>query len=395
MVRDLMAALEGGDAIRALELAQRAVRGPNTDLVQEVIVRAAAALGDYDKSIAAYREMDRATRESAELDDVVLEAMLHADRVDEAADFAASADVNSMARARAELRQEHPMSIAIDGVVEIPFHQDGLTPAMPGFVVAINGEEHIGRIDTGGAFVHLSPVMADELGVETSECATGNANAQETKYCIGVVDVAVEGVVMKNAPVSVIDSLPSGEVLGGTLGPVLGTNFLQRFLSTIDPHAGRLILSPRGDATARASHFERLGPIVGRVPFLLVGDHFILAPGGYGDEEDLTYFVDSGLIAFDSTGRQLTFMGTAELAQRWTGRDLTDGTPIVILDKEISLGEVRVTGGSLLVRGPDGPRIEEMGGIRVDALISNGFLKNFAWTLDFDAREIVLSAPNG
>ncbi|MCF6272423.1 MAG: hypothetical protein L3J37_04410 [Rhodobacteraceae bacterium] len=35
------------------------------------------------------------------------------------------------------------------------------------------------------------------------------------------------------------------------------------------------------------------------------------------------------------------------------------------------------------------PIAKMMGGVRVEALLGYGFLKNYAWTLDFDRREYV------
>lgn len=346
-------AFQNGDAKLARNLAEQATDQSGSDAARHILVVAYAALGDYEAAIQSYSEISTDYVEFAALDTPIYEAMMHAGRYEAAATFAEERGLDPVLVGRAGMLRDEPLQVAINGVVEIPFTEDGLTPAMPGFAITANGIEHTARLDTGGAFAHVSPDLATELGIEAEVCATGTANLQATKFCVGAVDMEFAGIKLTNLPVAVIDALPSGELLGGQLGPVLGTNVLQQFLSTVDPHGNRMIFSSRNNPTAREDHLGRLGPIVARIPFLLVGDHFILAPGGYDEDRDLTYFVDSGLLAFDATGQQAVFMGTESLARAWTDNEDVPIGGVALLPGKISLGDASIEGGSMLVLPDD------------------------------------------
>jgi hypothetical protein len=207
-----------------------------------------------------------------------------------------------------------------------------------------------------------------------------------------VADIAVGGVRIENAPVAVIASLPA-ETQGAPLGPVLGANFFAEFLSTIDSPRGRLLLSPRGDAGATAAHVAGVAGERTEVPFLLWSDHFILARGGADDRGGLMFFVDSGLVAAAPDGVQAGLLASQTEAAAWAG--LAGATPgaIAEIPLPISLGAA-TQGGQRAIVLPDAAwaSFGSFGGIAVNGLISYGFLKHYAWTLDFDRRVIVLTS---
>lgn len=388
------AAWRAGRAADAATLGERLSSDPATaNEGRHVAALAAHVRGDYAAAIAHYEAIAADYPRRRELRGVIFESYLHADRPADALRFAAGTEMSANAMARAQARIDNPMVVTIPGLIGLGFEDDALTPHMPGVAGRVNGQSVVFRFDTGGTFVAMSPALATRYNVRSAQCAEGFANLQATQVCQGVADIDLGPVRITNAPVVVVSSLPA-EQLGVELGPVLGTNFLQMFLATIDAPNQRLLLSPRRNAAARAQHMALVGSARIEVPFLLWSDHFIIAQGGAGHRRDLNYFVDSGLVAVADDGVQAGLLLSQSQASTWAGvTDPSAAGGIVALAPEIWLGGASQGGQRAMVL-PDAAwgSFGTFGGIDVHGLISYGFLKRYAWTLDFDRREIVLSA---
>jgi hypothetical protein len=387
------AAWRAGEAAQALVLGEALAQAPETaDVGRHVAALAAHTRGDYAAAIAYVEAISPAYDRKRELRGVVYESYLHLDRAAEALAFAQANDMSANAQSRAQTRRDNPIAVTIPGVVGLAFTDDALTPYMPGVAGRVNGQAATFRFDTGGTFVAMSPALASRYGVRSDNCAQGFANLQATQVCHGVVDIELGPVRVRNAPVAVVSSLP-GEQLGVALGPVLGTNFLQRFFATIDAPRSRLLLSPRGAEVANAQQLALVGGARIEVPFLLWSDHFIVARGGAGERRDLNFFVDSGLVAIDGDGVQAGLLLPQTEAASWGGvADPAAAGRIVALAPEISLGAA-AQGAQRAMVLPDTAwgSFGTFGGVSVNGLISYGFLKTYAWTLDFDRHVIVLS----
>lgn len=389
------AAWRAGEATEALALSRRLADEPtNADEARHIAALSAHALGDYEAAIASFHTITIDYPRRRELRGAIFESYLHAGRPADALRFATETEMSANAIARAQARIDNPMTVSIPGVVGLGFEEDALTPHMPGVAGAVNGHAAVFRFDTGGTFVAMSPALATRFGVRSAQCGQGFANLQATQVCYGVADLELGPVRVVNAPVAVVSSLPA-EQLGVELGPVLGVNFLQQFLATIDAPNQRLLLSPRSSSAANAQHRALASGAQVEVPFLLWGDHFILARGGANARRDLTFFVDSGLVAVDGDGAQAGLLISQAEAAEWAGiTDPAAAGSIVQLAPEISLGDASRHGQRAMVL-PDAAwtSFGTFGGIGVNGLISYGFLKHYAWTLDFDRRVIVLSQP--
>lgn len=382
-----------GDADNALKLGKQLIRDRTTaNEGHHIAAMAAHVRGDYANAIAHFDDIDENYARRRELNRLIFESYMHVDKFQDALHFATVRDLSSNLRARAKSRVDFPLSVSISGVVDLAFEDDVLTPYLPGVAGHVNGRETVFRFDTGGTFAAMSPTMATRYGVHSEQCSDGFANLQKTQVCYGVADLALGSIRVQNAPVAVISSLPD-EQLGVELGPVLGTNFLQRFLATIDAHNARLLLSLRGENSANAQQMALLEKPHSKAPFLLLSDHFILARGGAGDRRDLNFFVDSGLVAVDRDGVQAGLLIPRAEAMVWAGVSDTsvDGT-IVKLDTKIELGQTSQGSQRALIL-PDAAwsSFGAFGGIGVNGLISYGYLKNYSWTLDFDQHLIILS----
>ncbi len=360
---------------------------------RHVAALSAHVRGDYNAAIVHYEAIGQDYPRRRELRGAIFESYLHADRPTDALRFATETEMSANARVRAQARVDNPITVNIPGVVGLGFENDALTPFMPGVEGRLNGQSAVFRFDTGGTFVAMSPALATRYNVRSAQCAQGFANLQATQVCQGVADIDLGPVRVTNAPVAVVSSLPA-EQLGVELGPVLGTNFLQLFLATIDAPNERLLLSPRGNAAANGQHMALVGGTRTEIPFLLWSDHFIIARGGAGSRRDLNFFVDSGLVAVADDGVQAGLLLPHSQASVWAGvSDPSAAGAIVALAPAIWLGEASQIGQRAMVL-PDAAwgSFGTFGGIDVHGLISYGFLKHYAWTLDFERQVIVLSS---
>lgn len=144
---------------------------------------------------------------------------------------------------------------------------------MPGFAALLNGQPTVARLDTGGSFIHVSSEAATAFGVKTIASEREFAALGWHTVRHGIANLELGPIQLRNVPVAVHEgALPAGaiaEVFGVELGPIIGTNVLGRFLTTVDAPSRRLLLSRRGDAVARAAHLAQLDAAQHEAPFAL------------------------------------------------------------------------------------------------------------------------------
>ena len=270
-----------------------------------------------------------------------------------------------------------------EAAVTLPFLQT-TTWELPRVRIEVDGLELEARIDTGGELLTLSPDVAGVLGVETVVSAKGVFAAGalgEIGY--GRIDRVRAGpLVVEAVPVAVM----------ALEGPVIGTGLLRQFLATLDYPRGRLVLRPRSDHS----------PGGVEVPFALAAGHLLLARGSLEKREPLTFIVDSGL---EDEGGAAVALPQATL-------DLL-GIPAPPLTEEIGesgAGRLSLRFGRFPLRRVGlGPLVQEdasglfgifpdvwtdLGGIAVHGIISHGFLRGYAWTLDFERMTMIFADPD-
>ena len=256
----------------------------------------------------------------------------------------------------------------------LPFTQT-TTWELPCVRIELNGLEVDARIDTGGELLTLSPDVAEALEVEAVTGAEGVfAAGARGEIGYGRVDTVRLGpLTVRAVPVAVM----------ALERPVIGTGFLRQFLATVDYPVRRLVLR------ARSSRLPEGGA---EVPFALAASHLILVSGSLDGREGQTFIVDSGL---EDEG------GASVALPRATLDAL--GIPAPALTEEIGesgagslslrfgrfpLRQVGV--GPLVQHDPSGlfgifPDLwTENGGITIQGILSHGFLRRYAWTLDFE-----------
>jgi hypothetical protein len=272
----------------------------------------------------------------------------------------------------------------------VPFIQttDWELPTIP---IEVDGLQVDARIDTGGELLTITRGMASTLELDAVVTATGAFAADATAdLSYGRVDaVRVGGLTVRGVPVAVID----------LDRPVIGTGFLRQFLPTIDYPSNRLVLRPRTHQGAAAHRAELTGSPAVEVPFALALTHLIVARGLLNDEAPLTFLVDSGLQ--DECGA--AFAAPAEMLA-------SAGIPIPVTSEEVretgagriplDVGRfpIRRLGLGALVRhdlkgfyGVFPDTWKEAAGFRIHGLVGHGFLREFAWTLDFESMTMTFA----
>lgn len=395
-------AWSAGDFALARERAADLVAtGQAVDEGRHVLVLIASVLGHFDEAIATHQLIDPRYRRIKELDEPVIWDHVHRGDVAGALEFA---ERRGLARRgaigkRLRLAWERPFGVEIEGVVDIPFTDDALTPFMPGFDVRLNGQPTVVRLDTGGAFVHLSPELAAAHGIATAASERGFAALSWHTVRYGVADLEIGPIRLHNAPVAVHEgALPAGPIaaaFGVELGPIIGTNVLQRFLTTVDAPDRRLLLSRRGDAGARSEHLARLGDAQHEVPFALWSDHLMIARGRLGGVVNANLFVDSGLVAYTEDQGQAALLASGRALESW-GVDQPEDGRFASLPGGLAMGGASRDGvTAYVVTDALWRDFGDWGGIRVDALVSWGFLRQFSWTIDFDRRRYLFGEVSG
>jgi hypothetical protein len=398
--RPAWAAWRAGDFALARERGTELVAdGQAVDEARHLLVLVAAVLADYDEAISAHQLIGPRYHRLAELDEPVLWAYVHRDDVAGAVAFA---DRRGFSRRHAvaqrlRLALERPLGVEIKGLAEVPFTDDPLTPLMPGFDARLNGQRTVARLDTGGSFVHLSAEAAAAHGIETVASEREFAALRWHTVRHGVADLELGPIRLRNVPVAVHEgALPTGPIaaaFGVGLGPIIGTNILERFLATVDAPGRRLLLSRRGDENARAEHLAELGAARHQAPFALWSDHLMIARGRLCDAAGANLFVDSGVVAFTAEQGQAALLASrGALTSR--GIALPPDGLFADLPGSVAIGTASLDGLTAFPI-PDSRWRDfgDWGGIRVDALVSWGFLRHFSWTIDFDRRTYLFGEP--
>jgi hypothetical protein len=362
-------------------------------------------MGDRAGALAIYDAMPSRYRRIAELDETVLWAHVWVGDISGALAFARRRGLDRSAAIREQLRiaQTDPFVVEAHGVVELPFTSDRFSAYMPCVPARLNGRAVVARLDTGGSFVHMSRSRAAEFGVAFAGCERDFAALRFAAICHGRADLELGSARLVNIPVAVHrdDSLPAATIataFGADLGVVIGTNVFRQFLTTVDAPERRLVLSDRTDPNARAAHLARLPEVAGDIEFGVLGDHYLIARGRVGADRQAVFFLDTGLAAVSDEQGQAALLATRNVLGRWGAGMPAEPGRFADLSAPITLGPVSASGLTIF---PVTDRVWREGfgdwsGVRVDALLSHGFLRRWAWTLDFDRQRLMFhaSAPD-
>lgn len=259
---------------------------------------------------------------------------------------------------------------------------------LPVLKVSIDDHEPVYMIlDTGGSSIYLETTYANELGLKIFKGGAGlyaggkriqTNNAKVTSLTIG-------SVVVRNIPALVRDFIQVRKDFDlDNLVGIMGINVLQHFLATIDYPNQQLILQPK---LKKGKKYEAVSSgKVFRVPFFVLGDHFIISYGTINEGEPISLFVDIGF----TSGGFLAPKSTLEKYRIKVDKSTTfPGGYHPFMVESINFGGARRE----KIKGWAGvfpSQLEFMLGFRIAGLISNTFFHPYRVTFDFTHMELIL-----
>jgi hypothetical protein len=393
-LRKAWRAWEAGDFALAEKLASALVKQERrSDEARHLLTLTMIVRGAYNEAVANYWQINPRYERLAQLDEAMLWALVHQGDLTAAHKFAERRGLlkDDVTAERLRLAREYPFGVQLTGIADLPFSDDELSPFMPGVAVCLNGQDTVARLDTGGAFLHLTPALAEKFGVKPVVCEREFFGLIQGNACYGVAkSLEIGPIRLQNVPVAILEGLPAEAIaanFGVELGPIIGTNILQRFLTTVDGPKRRFILSRRGDANARKAHFSRIAhspKTRHETPFVLWGSHYMIARGRVGRFAPENFFMDSGLVAANQDQGQVALLVSESVLHKWrVQKPKADHFAELPSPLEIG-GASRANATAFTVSDAKWREFGDWGGIRVDALASWGFFKHFTWTIDFD-----------
>lgn len=272
-----------------------------------------------------------------------------------------------------------------------------MTDPLPVVQVMVNGYPAVNFfIDTGAGEVILDPAYAKEVGAVEFGSETGTfAGGKKAGYVYGRVDTLNLGDFMiKNVPVQIMDvrrfSVPVFR--GLRVDGIIGTVLLYHFLSTLDYPGGALVLRPALDDVAKAFRDEadRRGALSS--PFWMAGDHFMVGWGIVNTSSPMLFFLDTGLAGGGFTCPESTLQAAGiALDEAKAGQGIGGGGAVTVVPfkvEQLSFGRVRLKDVAGLYSGPF--PLEDALGFHIGGLVSHGFFRSCALTLDFRAMKLFL-----
>jgi len=290
----------------------------------------------------------------------------------------------------------------IEGTAEVTNLEFVVTDPLPVVRVQVNNSEPVNFfIDTGGAEVIVDTEFAKEIGVVQFGSATGTfAGGKQAGFQHGRADSLTLGnFTIKNLPIHINDVRRFSEpVFGGRqVDGIIGTVLLYHFLATINYPEGQLTLRRKTEQNLKQVEQEAMEQGWAVVPFWMAGDHYMVARGTVNNSQPMLFFVDTGLAGGGFTCPESTLKKVGiKLQENLAGEGIGGGgrvkvTPFVV-DK-LTLGDAEEDN----IRGlyTNGFPLENRLGFHIGGLISHGFFRDYALTLDFvGMRYFLKRKPN-
>jgi tetratricopeptide (TPR) repeat protein len=342
--------------------------------------------GKYREAITAFYLIDTTYAQYNQVGRIVVDAYIHLNEPKKAFEFAKQIRIENLDYY--QKMAEEPFICDANKTFILQFNNDPNLQIPSKFFPSIKGKVNDKKVnirfDTGASFLSIGKDAAEELGISFSHKYTGEHGARIVTYWRGIAEKLElgDGLVFKNIPVSVTESL-------GTL-VIFGTNVLEQFLATIDYPNSRFILTPRSRKDLYPEHFSLLPKKQEKLPFYMWLDHYMFAKGGFNKNSNLNFFFDSGLVAMANINGQITqapFTASRQKMISW-GFD----------ENELNRSRFFITKHPLTIKGlvqentliwydMNLEKDRSFGGIRIDGLISHAFLSKYSWTIDFDKHE--------
>jgi predicted aspartyl protease len=254
-----------------------------------------------------------------------------------------------------------------------------------------DGEEVNLLIDTGGAELVIAPELASRVGAGLFGSATGTyAGGLQSDFRFGrIKSVTLGEFRIANVPVHV-HAPPQLPAFGMRVDGIIGTILLSKFISTLDYSAGQLTLRLKTSANLRQVEREASSNRSVVVPFWMSGDHYMVAWGSVNRSRPMLLFVDTGLAGGGFIPTESTLKEAGITIQEDNAGEGAGGggrvRVVPIMVDELSLGGATERG----VRGFKGPFLGRAFPFEIGGVVSHGFFRPYALTLDFDGMRLFL-----
>ncbi len=299
-------------------------------------------------------------------------------------------------------KEEVPYQIKWKGEKKVAEASFLVTDPIPVISMEVEGEKIYALIDTGADCFILDTEKAEELGIEEISKVEGTFGGGK-KAELGfsrVNSIKIGEVSLNCVPISLLPTRRFSRVFAEgryIIEGILGVGVLKQFLSTIDYLKGKLVLREKSAEGKKVFLKEIEGKPFTEVPFILAQTHMLLARGRLNEREDLTFYVDSGLVseaAFSAPIQTLNYVGIpipeTRVQEDSVGGGGSKWASGIFPIKILGLGELKQTEllGEYGSRTPD--TYWGLGFIQ-DGMISHRFLRRYSWTLDFSEMKFIFT----
>ena len=284
----------------------------------------------------------------------------------------------------------HVTPYDIEGSVEITNLKLIVTDPLPVVRVQVNNSESVNFfIDTGGAEVIVDTELAKEVGVVQFGSAIGTfAGGKQAGFQHGRAhSLTVGDFTIKNLPIHIMDVRRFSQPIffGRQVDGIIGTVLLYHFLATINYPEGQLTLRRKTEQNLKQVEQEAMeqGWVV--VPFWMAGDHYMVAWGAVNDSQPMLFFVDTGLAGGGFTCPESTLKKVdIKLQENLAGEGIGGGGKVRVVPfvvDELTFGDAKEHNVQGLYTSSF--PLENALGFHIGGLISHGFFRHYALTVDF------------
>lgn len=268
----------------------------------------------------------------------------------------------------------------------------GLRPVVPVLVAGKRRANFL--IDTGASSVVLDRSLAEEIRLlPVGSAQLLGAGARSAKGKLGrLPSLRLGATEVRNIPVVVTD-LHGSERLSESFDGILGSEFLQHFIVTLDYPKRRLFLQKAGTrASGAPAGTDRR---VADLPLCLTPGGLVVVPMEVPSGGKVLLFLDTGAA---ETALALSRRAAIRIGVAPSGRgDRYLGVGGRYLASPILLPEVRFAGFSAHnvsgVIAPFPEQIEQGEGLPLAGFLGSGFCRPFRVTIDFTRMRLCLAMP--
>jgi tetratricopeptide (TPR) repeat protein len=344
--------------------------------------------GKYQQAVKTFSTIDTTYDKYSNVAAVMVEAYLHLNDLQNA--YKLAKKVKRPDAGYIQKRADKPFSCNANKTFIIPFDNDPNLEIPSNFFPSIDGkinqkEVNIG-FDTGASFLGIGKEAAEELGISLGFKFIGKHGPRSVTHWRDIAEKLQlgDGLVFKNVPVAIAESL--GQQV------IFGTNILEQFLATIDYPNSRFILTPRNRKDLYQDHLALLPKKQEILPFYMWSDHYMFAKGSFNKIDNLNFFFDSGLVALTDINGKITqapFTASKKKLISWGfGESKLNNSTFFPTEYPLAVKNL-VQKNTLIWYDVNLEEDRNFGGVRIDGLISHGFLSKYSWTIDFDKHKYI------